>query len=272
MNFKSVKLKYKSIKLHADVYENSKKESPVIIVAPGTGSYGKYYSEFCEKLSNRGFTVIPFDFMGHGRSGGERGVFSMTELIENISTVISFATGEYNDKIGLLGTSQGGEVAFQAALEDKRVKSVISHNILLPSEFTINFKVKIFKLPICSLIPDFYFPLEKAFDWKNAYNDPTFLEKKRNDPYAVWHYKFQSYRSVFTYKPKKPINEMSAPLLIAVGENDQLVTSEYCKKVYDHLTGKKEFYQMANASHQLLVDYTDKFIPIVENWFRKTLD
>lgn len=270
-NSKTVKIKYNSINLYADIYECSNKDAAVLILAPGTGSYGRYYREFCSKLQEKGFTIVALDFMGHGRSGGKRGVFTMAELIENISTAISYITDKYTGNIGLIGTSQGGEIAFYTALKDERVKSVVCHNILLSSEFSLNLKVKLLKSPICSIIPNFYFPLEKAFNWENAYKDPEFLDKKRNDPFAVWYYKFKSYRSVFTYKPEKPIDGMTTPVLIAVGEYDQLVSSKHCKKVYDRLKCPKDFYLMQDAGHQLLIDYADRFVPVVETWFKKSL-
>lgn len=274
INIKTTKLDYKSIKLHVDIYEHSRNSSAIIIV-PGTGSYTTLYSKFCKGLSNEGFNVMPFDLMGHGRSGGERGVFTMAELLENISTVVSFALKEYSDKVGLIGTSQGGEIAFHAALADNRVKSLVCHNILLSHKFPINIKVKFLRTKVydllCKITPDFSFPLEWAFKWENAYNSAELLQEKRNDPLVVWHYKFKSYRTIFTYNPQNTIDEMKTPVLIAVGENDKLVPQEHCKKVYDTLTCQKEFYVMPGANHQLLMDYTEKFVPVVNNWFKKTL-
>lgn len=272
---KSTKLTYKDINLHVDIFEYSK-NAPTIIIIPGTGSYGLLYSEFCQKLSNKGFNVMPFDLMGHGRSGGKRGEFTMVELLRNVSTVVSFARKEYSNDIGLVGTSQGGELAFYAALADKRVKSLICHNLLLSHKFPINFKVKFLQSKICNLlcnlIADFSFPLEWAFKWKYAYNSVEFLQEKRNDPLVVWHYKFKSYRTIFTYNPNLSISEMKTPVLVAVGENDKLVPLEHCKKAYDALTCQKEFYVMPGAKHQLLIDYSDRFVPIVDCWFKKTLD
>lgn len=272
---KSIKLNYRSIELHVDIYEHSN-NSPPIIVVPGTGSYGMFYSEFCVNLSNMGYNVITLDLMGHGRSGGERGVFTMDELLQNISAVISYASKAYSDKVGLIGTSQGGEVAFQAALADDRVKSVVCHNILLSHKYPINFKVKFLRSKFCSLlcniIPDFPFPLEWAFKWEDAYNSIETLKEKRNDPLAVWHYKFKSYRTIFTYNPKVPTDNMKSPVLVAVGEKDKLVPLKHCKKAYDTLTCQKELYIMPDANHQLLMDYPDKFVPVVNEWFKKTLD
>ena len=76
------------------IYEHSK-NAPAVIVAPGTGSHAGNYSQFCETLSDRGYNVLPSDLMGHGKSGGERGVFSMHELLENVSTVVSYAESNY---------------------------------------------------------------------------------------------------------------------------------------------------------------------------------
>ena len=163
------------------IYEHSK-NAPAVIVAPGTGSHAGNYSQFCETLSDRGYNVLPSDLMGHGKSGGERGVFSMHELLENVSTIVSYAESNYSKNIGLIGTSQGGEIALHAGLQDKRIKSVICHNVLLTCQFPINLKVRIIKSWICSmlcnLIPDFNFPLKFAFNWSDVYKQPRILAKE----------------------------------------------------------------------------------------------
>ena len=101
-------------------------------------------------------------------------------------------------------------------------------------------------------------------------NNPAYLQKKFEDPLAVWYYKFKSYRTIFTHAAEHPIEAMKPPVLIAVGENDKLVPRAHCKKIYDTLTCQKEFYVMPNAGHQLLIDYFDIFTPIADVWFKKT--
>ncbi|MGR3319149.1 MAG: alpha/beta hydrolase [Candidatus Anammoxibacter sp.] len=274
-NFKTTELDYKSIKLHVETYEHSR-NAPAIIVVHGTGAYSRYYAKFCRDLSDKGYNVITFDFMGHGRSGGDRGIFTMTELLENISTIISHAIDEYSGKIGLVGTSQGGEVAFYTALKDNRVKSLVCHNIFLSLKFPINFKVRFLQSKLCdilcAILPDFSLPTKVIFKWKRKGNKkPALIKRKKTDSLTVRHYSFKSYRSIFTYKPGKPVDELSIPTLIAVGERDELIPKEHCQKVYNILKNPKEFYVMPNASHQLLIDYPDLFVPKVDDWFKKTL-
>ncbi len=274
-NFKTAELDYKSIKLHVDIYEHGP-DAPAIIVAHGTGSYSRYYASFCRELSKKGYNVLPFDFMGHGRSGGKRGVFTMAAMLENISTVVDFAIKEYSGKVGLLGTSQGGEVAYHAALRDDRIKSLVCHNILLSQKIPIIPRVEFMQSKLCSVIcailPDFPLPMKMAFNWKKAYKKPGLLKKKRSDPLTVWKYSFKSYRSIFTYKPAKPIDSLQIPVLIAVGERDELVPKEHCEKAYNLIKSPdKEFYVMDGAAHQLLIDYPDRFVPKVDEWFKKTL-
>jgi pimeloyl-ACP methyl ester carboxylesterase len=271
----TARIPYKETELHLDVYETSK-EVPTIVFVHGTGSYAAHYTLFLQMLADSGFNVIALDSIGHGRSGGERGVFTMADFIGNVSAAVSYALERYNDRIGAMGTSQGGEVVFVSAWEDERIKSVACHNILLAAKLSLNLKMRVLGQSalvgfLMRFLPDFKYPLERAFDWSKVFLNPATLEEKRRDPLTLWHYSFKSYRTVFTYKPRKPLSEMRTPILIVNGERDEIIPPEHCLKAFKLLPGPKELVIVPHAAHQLVVDYPETLLPIVSGWFKRTL-
>ncbi|MCH7504613.1 alpha/beta fold hydrolase [PVC group bacterium] len=266
--------KRKPFKIHIDTYIHSQ-NAPNIMIIPGTGSYGWLYRYFEWKLSGLGYNVFAIDFIGHGRSEGPRGVFTMSEFLEIISMTMSMIERSYSGPIGILGTSQGGEVAFIAALEDTRIKSVVCHNVFDSTRTAPMTKQRILKIPIIGpiigFLPDMFINLRNSVNWKELYKADS-LKRRQDDPRVVWKYSLKSYRTIFKYKPKNKIPNMTTPVMIAVGEKDNIISPKFCKNFYDYLSmEKKKFYVMPGAKHQLLIDYPDEFIPVVDEWFRQTL-
>lgn len=264
----------KPFKIHIDTYITSK-ESPNVILVPGTGSYAWLYRYFAWRLSEEGYNVFGIDFIGHGRSEGPRGVFKMKEFLEIVFMTVHYIEENYNKRIGILGTSQGGEVAFISALEDKRIKSVVSHNVFDITRSAPMRRQRLFNFPvigpIIGFIPDFFINLKKTVNWKELYEADS-LKDRESDPRVVWKYSLSSYRSIFRYKPNHRIEDMTTPVLIAVGENDSIITPKFCLEFFDYLRmEKKKFVVIPNAKHQLLVDYPEEFVPVVVEWFSQTL-
>lgn len=84
---------------------------------------------FANAFTEAGFATITFDYRGFGESEGERGRLVPAMQTEDIISVINWAEKQVcidNQRIGLWGTSLGGCHVFNAAAQDKRVKSIVS--------------------------------------------------------------------------------------------------------------------------------------------------
>lgn len=247
-----------------------------VLLIPGTGSHTGYYGRFSECLRQRGFHVFALDFKGHGESAGQRGVFTMGEMVQNCADAAAFIKQKTGLRVVGLGTSQGGEVAFHALQASKDLDAGISHNILLSTLFPINPKVRLLQSApvglIAKALPFVKIPLKLAFNWKKAYLNPDFLKEKEKDPLAVWWYALPSYRSVFTTKPAIPPAGNHKPILVACGERDEIVGAEHCLKCFSAIGGPKEFYVMPGAAHQLVIDYSEAFADVVSDFLRRHLE
>ena len=56
-----------------------------------------------------------------------------------------------------------------------------------------------------------------------------------------------------------------------VGEHEQILPPEYCRKVYDLLTTEKKFVVVPDAGHMLFIEHIPQTLPMVVDWFTKTL-
>jgi len=91
---------------------------------PGTSAYALIYGEFLKALADRGYNVVGFDPRGHGRSGGERGSYTIPELVSDMKAAVEYAQKRFGDPIVVAGSSQGGSLQ-QVLLDDELLQMVV---------------------------------------------------------------------------------------------------------------------------------------------------
>lgn len=275
---KTEKIPGNGVALNLYVFETDKQNSNNLIFAPLTGSHSGFFQNSLETLSCFGYNVFGIDFMGHGKSEGKKGHFTMDNLIKNVSSTADFIKENYQGAIGLVGTHLGAEVGFYAALEDNRIKSVLAHNLLLNSELSMNFMLRVSKTGLGPFLMKKFFSnpvsLEKLYNHKLIFNEESTLKRFREDKLQTPAYDQNSYLSIFRYKPAKSLSNMKASIMIACGENGKLISHEYEHKVYEKLKEdglNVEFCLFKGAGNQLVFDYPNFFAQVADNWFKKTL-
>jgi pimeloyl-ACP methyl ester carboxylesterase len=123
------------------VIPNTGKKPPVVITLngfaedrhyfqiPNTG--GEYYYERLSRiLAEQGFATLRVDFRGSGESDGDYTFTSFSTQISDALTAVEYVTRNLQNRvdtrsIGMVGHSQGGLVASNAASMDKRVNSLV---------------------------------------------------------------------------------------------------------------------------------------------------
>jgi alpha-beta hydrolase superfamily lysophospholipase/2-polyprenyl-3-methyl-5-hydroxy-6-metoxy-1,4-benzoquinol methylase len=256
-------------------YEHPNAEYTLVLVH-GTAGYSAAYHDFAEQF-RRHFpaTVWAFDLTGHGRTPGRRGVFTFEDFIEDVRAVSDYAAERTGLPVVLHGASQGGEIAFHALARCPRVAGAVCMNILLNDELQMNRAIRLMRSGVVdrlarSLGDRVRVPLRRFIDFKAAYQeDPDLLPQKLADPFYVWSYGFKSYHSVFNYKPGKPAAANTKPVLVACGENDEVVNPDHARACFERIGGPKDLFVMPGGGHQLMLFETDLYSRVVDSWIRE---
>lgn len=113
--------------------KNTDKKYPIVVMNHGTGSNkdeaGNGYKMLSSKLAAQGIASIRFDFIGTGDSETDYIEYNLKTAVSDTNKVIEYAMNlnQINqEKIGLLGWSQGGTVSLLTAASNTRVKTVVT--------------------------------------------------------------------------------------------------------------------------------------------------
>jgi len=256
-------------------YEHPNAQYTLLLVH-GTAGYSAAYHDFAEQF-RRHFpaTVWAFDLTGHGRTPGPRGVFTFDDFLEDVRAVSDHAAERTGVPVVLHGASQGGEIAFHALAQCPRVAGAVCMNILLNDELQMNRAIQLMRSPMMDRLARglgdrVRVPLRRVIDFKAAYQeDPGLLPEKLIDPLNVWSYGFKSYHSVFNYKPREPCVANIKPVLVACGENDEVVDPGHARACFERIGGPKDLFVMPGGGHQLMIFETDLYSRVLDSWIRE---
>ena len=277
---------YQGIPLHLTIYESGT-QAPNLIFIHGMSMHAGAYAftipnaNFLAALSAEGFNVIGLDLQGHGRSGGVRGLFTYRELMGNIQRTTDYVLEHYNDRVGITGTSMGGVLSFYAAIEDKRIKSVVCHNVVdlrdvrpifyLKRHFLLLPLLKILK-PFASLLTWLPVPIVAYIEPKDVFDKRENFQYIVKDPFMTWAYRCSSWISVFYYPDDKPAIELQkAPVRIIDGEQDNIFPVSYTHTFYERLQCQKDFVVVPGTKHMLLLEHINIAVPLITEWFKRAL-
>jgi len=244
-----------------DSIQPAKKEIAVLILH-GITAYSGPYDMAGKPFSANGYTTFGLDYRGHGLSGGNRGDSPGKERwITDLAETVRYIKGLGFSKVIILGHSMGVASAICAA---NAVPNEISGLVLLSGAYEGR---------------------------KGISKPPTLFEKTRFIVSALVRPSYQSYEyyregmtvtkdSLFNlrYTPRflmmldvKTLRlqpGLDIPVLVGVGDEDELFTVEKVKEFYDLVPGNnKEFIVMKNTTHAVIP--VESWMQIVD-WLNKT--
>lgn len=103
---------------------------PVVIVLHGFNEHMKHAhtADLANGLVYHGFLSLRFDFHGHGESEGDFSEHTIGQQVDDVLAALDFLS-EYpmadKDRIAVVGTDIGGNIALLAAAKDARIKAVV---------------------------------------------------------------------------------------------------------------------------------------------------
>ena len=194
---------------------------------------GYLFKELSTLLKEHGYSSLRFDFMGSGISDGRFEEMTFLTELDDARAILKYAKSlKINDKLIILGFSMGGAVASLVAKE-------------------------------------FEDDLEKLVLLSPAGNINKIGQRYFGNPNAVWHNEenidmggylmninfLKSFEGLDLYKN----TNLSKPVIIIHGENDQAVPIEYGRK-YASQYPNCEFYMVPESEHCYQRMYRREFV------------
>ena len=275
-----------------------------LLLIPGTSSHSSQYHSVAHVLtSSTRCSLHSVDLMGHGLSGGDRGVFTLHDFILDIEAAAAHIQRQAylqqplhlqgkktslirHAPIFLLGSSQGGEVAYQALarLPQSLVSGAISMNLWLSPRLSPSPLISLLTHPLLLpalrlLLQHVWVPLPLVLPVPalySAHDRPLgrlLYEERLRDPLTQWTYSLPSYLSLFLPPPLPPSPSHTLHrkrLLIVCGELDPVIRWQTCEQAWRLLRedgeGQVELYVWPGGPHQLLLLEGERFARLIAAW------
>lgn len=238
------------------------KKDIAVLILHGITAYSGAYDMAGKPFSASGYITFGLDYRGHGLSGGNRGDSPSKERwIADLAETVKYIKGLGFSKVVILGHSMGVAAAMCAT---NAVASEISGLVLLSGAYEGR---------------------------KGLSKPPSLFEKTRIIVSAVLrpsHQSYEYYREGMTvtkdslfnlrYTPRflmmldvktlRLPENLDIPVLVGVGDEDELFTIDKVKEFYDLVPGnKKEFLVMKNTTHAKIP--IESWMQVVD-WLNKT--
>lgn len=250
-----------------DSIELAKKEIAVLILH-GITAYSGPYDMAGKPLSAGGYTTFGLDYRGHGLSGGNRGDSPGKERwIADLVESVRYIKGLGYPKVIVLGHSMGVASAICVA---NAIPRELSGLVLLSGAYegrkgltkppAFFEKARIFA---SSVFRPSYQTVEYYREGMTVTKDSLF-----NFSYTL------RFLTMLNVKELRLPRSLNIPVLVGIGDKDELFTIDKVKEFYNLVPGnKKEFLVMKNTTHAKIpveswnqvVAWLDKTLPYLLN-------
>lgn len=278
------------VNIHMDVYEQPDKSAPVLIVNHGAGGYSRIFVELALEMYRRGYTIVAPNQRGQGYSEGNRGDFTVGQLIQNIVDVAHWARARYAGVLVLLGGSVGSGLVYNAAAEGAPVDAVICHNLYdfgsVHDSIALSRFAVLRHIPGCptllaaavrllaGLAPGLRLPFRALakFDAMVDERDPRFYNIWKNDPLPVKSVSLRYIRSTCTTPARIPFEANARPILVINPVRDKMVSPSVTKRNYERLGGPKQYVEIDYGHWATGAAFAKEYADIVEKYVQQFID
>ena len=220
------------------------KKDIAVLIYHGFTAYSGPYSMAGIPISKGGYTVFGLDYRGHGLSDGNRGDSpGKDRWLGDLAQSVKYIKGLGFSKVIILGHSLGVAMAICAA---DTVPKDISGLILLSGAYEgrkgLSKPIPLFtqaKILASSIFRPSYPAVEYYRDGMNVSKDTLF-----NFRYTL------RFMTMIDVKKLRLPKDLNIPVLVGVGDHDELFEVDKVKDFYNMIPGdKKTFFIMKNATH-----------------------
>lgn len=224
-----------------------------IILVHGIGEYCERYEHVCEFLTGIGCAVYGFDHIGHGKSDGKRGCMSYADAYEIINTIKAQLLEQMPEiPVILYGHSMGGGVVLSYGLTySDGLKGIIATSPAVgmanPMKPAVVRMLRVLKKIAPNLTASNGLPAD------GISHDRAVVEKYQSDPLV--HDKVSVTLGLDLMDSGERVaawdREYPVPLLVAQGNEDQLVDPVAAENFALHAKGNVTYKRFEGGYHEL---------------------
>ena len=220
------------------------KKDIAVLILHGITAHSGAYDNAGHILAAGGYTTFGLDYRGHGLSGGNRADYpNKARWVADLSEAIGFLKGLGYPKVVVMGHSLGVAAAIYAGMA---VPQEIAGLILLSGGYEKR-KTESAPMPF----------LTKAKILASAVFRPSFQaveyyrENMTGSHDSLFNFRYTlRFLTMTDVKELKLPQSLNVPVLVAVGDKDELFTVESVQEVFDDVPGdRKQFLVLADTNH-----------------------
>lgn len=262
-------------------------DGPFRTIVQGPGWLGlkdaKLYVRYHEALTEAGFAVLVIDYRGFGDSGGDRGIISPANQLQDLVNAVTYLTTRDDvvaDAIGVFGTGgTGGGNAVLLADVDPRVKAAVSQVPVADGEDWLHRMRSEYewldflrgleedrRVRVTTGEGRLVHPREEIMI-PTAERRATTIKADVDDriPSKV---PLSCAEEILAYRPIEAARRLSTPLMVIGVAGDATTPTDHAEQLFAAARGPKELIMQNHTTHYAAYDrYWEQTTPRIVSWF-----
>lgn len=253
----AIEYKWKSfdgLDLYALQWTVNEQSEAVVAFVHGHGDHCRRYDEWFSMLTARNISVLTFDYRGHGRSAGKRGVIRhFGDLLKDVTLLHEKAKELFPGvPVVLYGHSLGASIVLSYLLKSTSLPDLA---IATSPWLQLNKPPGKFVLSLIKtgnrIAP--FFTFKTGLHSSDFSTLDGFSEKREKDELV-----HNSISTRFFSEVEKEVqwiknhfSEIETPLLLMQGADDRIMNVAATRKLYDRFPGQINYIEWEHSGHQL---------------------
>jgi alpha-beta hydrolase superfamily lysophospholipase len=244
-----------------------------VVLVPSAGGHCGAFSELGPLLGRCGIRAFAMNMAGHGPSNRAQGVVSVQQMVQNIVAAATYAAQQTRLPVAVLGTGLGGEYAFHALLQSQTVCAAVCHGLLLSFIHPLNWRARAMQTRLAGVISRWRPFVSMALN-RAGRSAPLGLSSAhfQDTTCAITHHSLGALRSVLTTETTLPPGANYKPVLVVVGERDDVIPPAHALRCFMSVGGPKEFRVIPGATHHLVEDHAAQLVDVVYGFLKQSVN
>lgn len=253
--------------IHTEYYHHDE-SAPLLLFLPGIGTYSELYAELLAGLCDRGCNVVGMDLRGHGYSGGDRGLYTVEQVVADCMQVIDHYRESVSGPVYIYGYSIGALLAVATAEQDIRVEGVICGTLLVPdvAPDMLHQMGWSWIWGSALMLPALSLPMKNFIDYDRLLAGHPAGEEINADPRIVFDYPLKTLSSLFTHRLGVLYRHYAFRSLIIHGDHDEVLPLSYSERVMGALEHPFSLQTVSGEGHMLPWDNPEMLIRMISEW------